>query len=592
MTNAAPSLRTSNAPLRGATDPAFGVDRDLESELLAGLSGAVRKQAKVLASVAERTTDAETADAEAPLPEASEGPRAAIDAGLEAALIEGLSGPVRERAETRASAAAIPADAETADADAPLPEAFEAPRAGIDAGLEAALMESLSGPVRERAEALASDAAILANAETAAAPPEPSEGPDPVIDALPGPRDADDETIADLSAAPPDASQVPGAAIDTGLEAALIEGLPGPPAEVETPASDPAFAGGEVQPAQMEAAAAASARDSEVPDAAPPPDASQVPGAAIDAGLEADLIGGLSDPAAEPAEIPAAEPALAGHEVQPAQTETVTAARARDSEGPDAAPPEVSQVRGGAIDAGLEAALIGGLPGPAEEVEAPAVGPAFAGREVQPAQMEAVAAVRARVSEVPNVAPPDALQVPGAAIDTGLEAALIGGLPGSAEEAEAPPDASQLPGGAIDADLETGLTEDLSGPTQEGLEAAAGRPLADDLETVFAEAPGARPADVETWAAATPEVSEGPIAALAFALDPDTEAALHEALSELDRSPTEGGPRWCGAVACRPRSPPSPRDTRRRSCWWMSMKRRIRRALSTSWRRSVMWIPS
>ena len=145
MTNAAPSLRASN-PSRGATDPAFGVDRDLESELMAGLSGPVRKRAKALASVAEDATDKE--DADAPLPEALEAPRAAIDAGLEAALIEGLSEPVRERAETLASAAAIPADAERADADAPPPEAFEAPRAGIDAGLEAALIESLSSPVR------------------------------------------------------------------------------------------------------------------------------------------------------------------------------------------------------------------------------------------------------------------------------------------------------------------------------------------------------------------------------------------------------------------------------------------------------------
>ena len=482
MTNAAPSLRASNAPSRGATDPAFGVDRDLESELMAGLSGPIRKRAKALASVAEDATDKETADADAPLPEALEAPRAAIDAGLEAALIEGLSEPVRERAETLASAAAIPADAERADADAPLPEAFEAPRAGIDAGLEAALIESLSSPVRERAETLASDATILADEETAhaaATPPEPSEGPDPVTDTLPGPRDADNETIADLSAAPPDASQTPGAAIGAGLEAALIGGLPGPAEEMDA-APDPAFA--EVDPAQMEAVATARARDSEVADAAPP-DAPQVSGAAIDAGLEADLIGGLSDPAAEPAETPAAKPALAGREVRDAQTEAVAAARARDS-------------------------------------------------------------------EVPDTAPPDPSQVPGAAIDTGLEAALIGGLPGPAEEVEAPPDASQMPGTAVDADLEAALTEDLSGPTPEGLETPSVPPLAADLETVFAEAPRAPPAVVETWAAATPEVSEGPIAALAFALDPDTEAALHEALSELDRSPTEGGPPmvWRGGL--------------------------------------------
>lgn len=478
MTNAAPSLRASNAPSRGATAPAFGVDRDLESELMAGLSGPVRKRAKALASVAEDATDKETADADAPLPEALEAPRAAIDAGLEAALIEGLSDPTRERAETLASAAAIPADAERADADAPLPEAFEAPRAGIDAGLEAALMESLSGPVRERAETLASAAAILADEETAdaaAAPPEPSEGPDPVADALPGPRNADDETIADLSAAPPNASQTPGAAIGAGLEAALIGGLPGPAEEMDA-APDPAFA--EVEPARMEAVATARARDSEVADTASP-DASRVPGAAI--------------------------------------------------------------------DASLEAALIGGLPGSAEEVDA-AADPASGGREIQAEQMEVVAA--ASDPEVPDAAPPDASQVSGAAIDTGLEAALIGGLPGPAEEVEAPPDASQIPGTAVDADLEAALTEDLSGPTPEGLEAPAVGPLAADLETVFAEAPGAHPADMESWAAATPEVSEGPIAALAFALDPDTEAALHEALSELDRSPTEGGPPmvWRGGL--------------------------------------------
>ena len=473
MTNAAPSLRPSSAPSRGVIDPVFGVDRDLESELMAGLSGPIRERAEALASAAAIPADEETGDADAPPPEVFEAPRAGIDAGLEAALIESLSGPVRERSETLASAAAVPAVEEPADAAAPLPEASEAPRTGIDAGLEAALIESLSGPVREEAETLASDAAILADAETAdaaATPPEPSEGPDPVTDALPGPRDADDETIADLSAAPPDASQTLGTAIDADLEAALIGGLPGPAEEMDA-APDPASAGREIQAEQMEVVAAV----------------------------------------------------------------------------PDAAPPDPSQVSGAAIDTGLEAALIGGLPGSAEEVDA-AADSASAGREIQAEQMEVVAA--ARDPEVPDVAPPDASQVPGAAIDTGLEAALIGGLPGPEEVVEAPPDASQIPGAAVDADLEAALTEDLSGPTPEGLEAPAVGPLAADLETVFAEAPEAPAARVETWAEATLEVSEGPISALAFALDPDTEAALHEALSELDSAPTEGAPPmvWRGGL--------------------------------------------
>ena len=107
------------------------------------------------------------------------------------------------------------------------------------------LMAGLSGAVRNRAKALASVVEETADAAATppgiSAPPEISEGPGQVINAGRDPRDADGETIADLSATPPEASRMPGAAIDAGLEH-LLE------AARDTDALAPVVSGSRIRP--------------------------------------------------------------------------------------------------------------------------------------------------------------------------------------------------------------------------------------------------------------------------------------------------------------------------------------------------------
>ena len=491
MTNAHPSLWPSNSPSRGANDPAFGMGRDLEAELLVGLSGPVGERAEAMAAASgaqgvqgvQGVVTEEIADVDVPAPETSEGPGPAIDAS-----------PATQDA----------VDEEFADSSAAVPELSEGLSSAID-GVEAALIEGLSGPVGERAEALSAVSGTegVADEEVAdvdAPALETSEGLGAAIDAVPGRQDAVDEKFAGSS----ELFEGPSPAIDAGLEAALVEGLSGERAEALSAVSSTEGVADE-EIADVDATAL---------------ETSEGPGPAIDAGLEAALVEGLSGPATERAEALSAVEGAADEEIA-----DVDATALETSEGPgaaiDAVPggqnavdekfadsSELPEGPGPAIDAGLEAALVEGLSGPAtEQAEAPAAEPAFAGREAQPAETEAGAAVGARDAGVPNAAPPNASQEPGAAIDPGREAALAETLSNPAPE-------RSEGGGVVVAGRETGFVE------------AGGTP------------PGVEILDA---AAAATEVFEGSISALAFALDLDTEAALHEALSEFEGSPTDGG---------------------------------------------------
>ena len=197
-----------------------GIDADFEAALLKGLgddppasSDDPAGPALGVAAAAPAEPDAETPPAEDPDAEA---PEPGIDAGFEAALLEGL-GDDPPAASDDPSAPA-PADP-TAD-DTPVEDpAADAPGPGIDTGFEAELLEGLG----DDPPASSDDPAAPALAEVALAPADPAAGLPPAQDP---------------------AADAPGPEIDAGFEAELLDGLrartPDRPAAALAFAADPA----------------------------------------------------------------------------------------------------------------------------------------------------------------------------------------------------------------------------------------------------------------------------------------------------------------------------------------------------------------
>ena len=253
--------------------------------------------------------------------------------------------------------------------------------------------------------------------------------------------------------------------------------------------------------------------DSSAHDTGAPSEGPDTPDPALGADLEAALVEGLADPEPEPSDDPDPAAFADGPESEAASTGTAAGPGAASEPGRGdalgeaftgaARPDEPEAVP--ALGADLEAALVEGLADPEPEpCENPNPSTFPDGPDSEAAPPEAVAAA----------VPPEGLDTPPSDLGAGIEAGLVEGL---APEPSEGPGLSVPPG---DPDLEGAAAESV-------LEDAAG-----DV-------------DVEV----RPEYSEGPVAALAFATDHDTEIALREGLRDHEAPPGHEEPQvWPGGL--------------------------------------------
>ena len=328
---AAPADPDAGAPPAHDPDadaPEPGIDADFEAALLDGLGDDPAASSDDPDALA--LTGPAVADAPAP----------GIDADFEAAGLDGLGDDPPASSDDPAAPALAEAALEPAGPAVGAPPAedphADAPRPGIDADFEAALLDGLGD-----------DPAASSDDPTAPA----------LADAAPAPADPDAGGVP----AQEDTAGAPGPGIDADFEAALLDGLgDDPPASSDDP-TDPALAEAAPAPAADPDAGAVPAQDADA----------DAPGPGIDAGFEAALLDGLGDDPPASSDDPAlAEVALATTDPAPG----AVPAQDADADAP-----------GPGIDAGFEAALLGGLG--ARMPDRPAAALAFA---ADPATEEAL----------------------------------------------------------------------------------------------------------------------------------------------------------------------------------------------------------